>query len=74
MQAVVHHVGLGDEGGHYITFCKDEKEKEWYSYDDNKVSKIPRDRVKEEVVNSNSYLLFYRRRERTAIDCKPKFK
>lgn len=71
MQAVVHHVGLGGEGGHYITYCKDEREKEWYLYDDSKVSKIQRDRVKDEVVNSNSYLLFYRRRERTVIT-KPK--
>ncbi len=41
---------MGD-GGHYVTYCRNEKEKEWYLYDDSKVQRISKDRAKEEVIN-----------------------
>ena len=47
-----------------MAYCKDQKEKEWYLYDDNKVTKLSQERKKEEIINSNSYLLFYRRKEK----------
>ncbi|CDW84830.1 ubiquitin carboxyl-terminal hydrolase [Stylonychia lemnae] len=61
LQAVVQHRnGIMGDGGHYVTYCRDEKEKQWYLYDDSKVQKLNPDRKKEEIINSNSYLLFYR--------------
>ncbi|TNV74576.1 hypothetical protein FGO68_gene4032 [Halteria grandinella] len=63
LQSVVQHQGNGD-GGHYVTYCKDQGVKEWYQYDDSRVSKVHKDRKKEEIVNSNSYLLIYRRRDK----------
>ena len=68
LQAVVQHRSselnrVSAECGHYVTYCKDEKEEDWYLYDDSKVSRIPADRKKDEIINGNSYLLFYRLRE-----------
>jgi ubiquitin C-terminal hydrolase len=64
LHCVVQHQGSAEGGGHYVTYCKDVSTKDWYLYDDSKVSKVLRDRKKDEIVNSNSYLLFYRKKDK----------
>jgi ubiquitin C-terminal hydrolase len=51
---VQNHYG-GVHGGHYVSFCKNFKDDNWYCFDDSKAFPIQR----EEVVSSNAYLLFY---------------
>ncbi|NXI69671.1 UBP50 hydrolase, partial [Anseranas semipalmata] len=52
--AVVNHSGLLD-GGHYTAFCKHSVTKNWYSFDDSQITKIPNSSVQTEA----AYLLFY---------------
>ena len=51
-----HFGGLG--GGHYTAFCKNTEDRQWYNYDDSRVSKASPDMVESRA----AYLLFYRRR------------
>ncbi|XP_006831718.1 PREDICTED: putative ubiquitin carboxyl-terminal hydrolase 50-like [Chrysochloris asiatica] len=52
--AVVNHFGDLD-GGHYTAFCKNSVSQAWYSFDDTRVSEIP----KASVQTATAYLLFY---------------
>ncbi|NXK50652.1 UBP50 hydrolase, partial [Chauna torquata] len=52
--AVVNHSGFLD-GGHYTAFCKHSVTKNWYSFDDSQITKIPNSSVQTEA----AYLLFY---------------
>ena len=54
--SVSHHYGLSF-GGHYISVCK--KDKMWFKFDDEEVTKIDKDRI----VNSNAYILVYKLRD-----------
>ncbi|KAJ1299573.1 hypothetical protein OPQ81_002539 [Rhizoctonia solani] len=55
--AVDEHMG-GLGGGHYRAYAKNPSDNEWYHFDDSYVTKS----TAEDSVNSNAYLLFYRRR------------
>jgi hypothetical protein len=55
--AVDEHMG-GLGGGHYRAYCKNPDDSQWYHFDDSHVSKAQAT----EAVNSNAYLLFYKRR------------
>ncbi|CAE6440910.1 unnamed protein product [Rhizoctonia solani] len=55
--AVDEHMG-GLGGGHYRAYAKNLSDNEWYHYDDSYVTKSRA----EDSINSNAYLLFYRRR------------
>ncbi|NXT74659.1 UBP50 hydrolase, partial [Zapornia atra] len=52
--AVVNHAGSLDNG-HYTAFCKHSVTKNWYSFDDTEISKIPNSSVQ----TDRAYLLFY---------------
>ena len=53
---VVHKGNLATEG-HYICYCKDNKDKTWFYLDDNKVIKVP-----EDVIHKiRPYILFYKK-------------
>ncbi|NXT40560.1 UBP50 hydrolase, partial [Pelecanoides urinatrix] len=54
LSAVVNHSGLLDDG-HYTAFCKHSVTKNWYSFDDAQVIKIPNSSVQ----TDTAYLLFY---------------
>lgn len=58
LYAVSQHFG-GTYGGHYTAVCKN-VDGRWYEYDDNDVREINN---KNNVVNSNAYVLFYRRND-----------
>jgi len=55
--AVDEHMG-GLGGGHYRAYAKNEVDEQWYHFDDSYTTKTRA----EDSVNSNAYLLFYRRR------------
>ena len=53
---VVHKGNLATEG-HYICYCKDNKDKTWFYLDDNKVIKVP-----EDVIHKiRPYILFFKK-------------
>jgi len=57
--AVSNHYGsLG--GGHYTAYCKHRDDNMWYSFDDSTVRPLSHS---SQVITSNAYVLFYRRRD-----------
>lgn len=60
--AVNYHHSIGNSYscsfGHYTSIVKNRFDNEWYSFDDNSLSKI---NFEEEIINRNAYLLFYYR-------------
>ncbi len=53
---IVHKGNLATEG-HYICYCKDQKDKKWFYLDDNKVIHVGDDTIH----NLRPYVLFYRK-------------
>ena len=45
--------------GHYIAYCKSEINKKWYEFDDEDIFYIPDEDAEKQIVNENSYILFY---------------
>ena len=70
LYAVVNHFGaIG--GGHYITYCLNRSTRQWYRFDDSKVTPIP----SSSVVSNSAYMLFYERRglsHMAGVDACPK--
>jgi len=54
--AVICHLGSNDEGGHFIAYCKNSENCEWYKYNDQFVTKCYFDEVKNAKL---PYVLFY---------------
>ncbi|XP_071610558.1 ubiquitin carboxyl-terminal hydrolase 50 isoform X2 [Heliangelus exortis] len=54
LSAVVNHSGFLDDG-HYTAFCKHSITQNWYSFDDDHITKIPNSSVQ----SDTAYLLFY---------------
>lgn len=60
--AVSNHYGnMGF--GHYTAFAVNPQNKAWYEFDDSRVTQISEHQVKQQVVSSAAYNLFYRRRD-----------
>ncbi len=57
LYGVVNHYGTMS-GGHYTAYCQNFITKEWYEFDDSRVSKA----TPKEVVSEAAYVLFYRLR------------
>ena len=53
---VIHKGNLATEG-HYICYCKDNKDKTWFYLDDNKVIKVSED----DIHKLRPYIIFYRK-------------
>jgi thiamine biosynthesis lipoprotein ApbE len=49
--------------GHYTAYAKSPIQEKWYEYDDSRVTLINQNQVKQTVVTSAAYNLFYRRRD-----------
>ena len=56
LTGVICHFGSNDEGGHFIAYCKNSENCEWYKFNDQIVSKCDFNEVKE---NGLHYTLFY---------------
>lgn len=57
--------------GHYVAYCKNEFDKNWYEFDDSVVTRI--DTL--EVLDKEAYVLFYQKKISNATnDCRKKCK
>ncbi len=45
--------------GHYTAYCKNSLNKQWYEYDDDDVYCIAPEKVKDKIITSDAYILFY---------------
>lgn len=57
------------ETGHYTAACKNPYDHQWYKFDDQRVAVVPNDRVQEDIVNNEAYILFYQRRNVDSAEC-----
>ena len=57
---VVTHMGESGAGGHFIAFCKNPIDNNWYKYNDEFVSKV--NNFQKEIIDyARPYILFYRK-------------
>jgi len=59
LYGVIQQFG-GIRGGHYIAYTKNLLNDEWYKYDDDTVTHIYPEFLERELINGNSYILFYK--------------
>lgn len=57
------------ETGHYTAACKNPYDHQWYKFDDQRVTVVANDRVQEDIVNNEAYILFYQRRKVDSAEC-----
>ncbi|XP_011196301.2 ubiquitin carboxyl-terminal hydrolase 31 isoform X2 [Zeugodacus cucurbitae] len=69
LYAVCYHQGDTLETGHYTAACKNPYDRQWYKFDDQRVSKVPDTSIEEEIINNEAYMLFYQRRVGDAAEC-----
>jgi ubiquitin carboxyl-terminal hydrolase 8 len=60
LYGVVYHMG-NLHGGHYISYTKNPMNNKWYRFNDDSVHHIPDESIEQELVNSGSYILFYKK-------------
>jgi ubiquitin C-terminal hydrolase len=58
LYSVCEHRGTCDFG-HYVAYCRNKINNEWYEFDDDDIYHIPRDKLEHEIINKNAYILFY---------------
>lgn len=49
-------------GGHYVAYTKNPTNNEWYLFDDSNVLHIPNDKIESRIIDSQAYVLFYKKR------------
>nr|XP_017027524.1 ubiquitin carboxyl-terminal hydrolase 31 isoform X3 [Drosophila kikkawai] len=69
LYAVCYHQGDTLETGHYTAACKNPYDRQWYKFDDTRVSKVPEDAIEQDIINNEAYMLFYQRRSVDAGEC-----
>jgi len=58
LYSISEHRGIFT-GGHYVAYCKNPIINKWYEMNDENVYHIPNDKIEEEIVTNNAYILFY---------------
>ena len=56
--AVANHQGAL-HGGHYYAYCKNEYDKQWYTFNDSSICDIEENNI----VSKYAYILFYKKRQ-----------
>ncbi|XP_065369930.1 uncharacterized protein Usp15-31 [Calliphora vicina] len=69
LYAVCYHQGDTLETGHYTAACKNPYDRQWYKFDDQRVSKVSSESLPDEIVNNEAYMLFYQRRTAENTEC-----
>ncbi|XP_061401833.1 ubiquitin carboxyl-terminal hydrolase 31-like, partial [Musca vetustissima] len=69
LYAVCYHQGDTLETGHYTAACKNPYDRQWYKFDDQRVTKVPNENMPEEIINNEAYMLFYQRRTSENAEC-----
>ncbi|KNC29550.1 hypothetical protein FF38_11514 [Lucilia cuprina] len=69
LYAVCYHQGDTLETGHYTAACKNPYDRQWYKFDDQRVSKVSSESLPDEIVNNEAYMLFYQRRTSENAEC-----
>ncbi|XP_016974321.1 ubiquitin carboxyl-terminal hydrolase 43 isoform X2 [Drosophila rhopaloa] len=69
LYAVCYHQGDTLETGHYTAACKNPYDRQWYKFDDQRVSKVPEDDIEQDIINNEAYMLFYQRRSVDVGEC-----
>ncbi|VDM97449.1 unnamed protein product [Thelazia callipaeda] len=62
--AFITHYGVNAESGHYVAYCKNEMNENWYEFDDSVVTKLEI----AEVITKEAYVLFYQRQSSKNMD------
>jgi ubiquitin carboxyl-terminal hydrolase 8 len=57
--ATSHHNSKTHNMGHCVAYCKNSLNYQWYKYDDDDVYYIPPEKVKDDVMSEDAYILFY---------------
>lgn len=60
LYGVIYHMGSLC-GGHYIAYTKNPINNKWYRFNDSDVHYIPDEDIESEIMNGNSYILFYKK-------------
>lgn len=60
LYGVVYHMGSLN-GGHYIAYTKNPISNKWYKFNDDSVYHIPDEQIEKEIMDSGSYILFYKK-------------
>lgn len=55
--------------GHYIAYCRNEIDQNWYEFDDNIVSRVDA----AEVLTKEAYVLFYQKKNNQIIQIREKY-
>jgi ubiquitin C-terminal hydrolase len=58
LYATINHSG-GPNGGHYIAYAKNKTNDEWYKYNDDSITAVPKDTIVDKLVDSSTYVLCY---------------
>jgi ubiquitin C-terminal hydrolase len=58
LYATINHSG-GPDGGHYIAYTKNKTNGEWYKYNDDNITAIPKDSIVDKLIDSSTYVLCY---------------
>lgn len=56
LTGMIQHMG-GVNGGHYVSYCKNFKNNNWYEYDDSRTRQI----TEQQLLEKEAYILFYQR-------------
>ncbi|KAE9413545.1 hypothetical protein Angca_005155 [Angiostrongylus cantonensis] len=60
----ITHQGSGADSGHYLAYCRNEIDGNWYEYDDNMLTKLD----SAHVLAKEAYVLFYQKRPSVLIE------
>lgn len=58
LQAISNHMG-SCHGGHYVSYCRNSLNDEWYEFNDESVQHFPAEDIGDTIVSDEPYILFY---------------
>uniref|UniRef100_A0A1I7VQC1 Ubiquitin carboxyl-terminal hydrolase n=1 Tax=Loa loa TaxID=7209 RepID=A0A1I7VQC1_LOALO len=62
--AFITHYGANAESGHYVAYCKNEMDDNWYEFDDTMVTRLEI----ADILSKEAYVLFYQRQSTQSMD------